>query len=158
MTIYNLGSINIDHVYMLKRIPKPGETLSALESLTNIGGKGLNISAAAYRAGADVRHIGIISAADPLVLEKILDLGLDCTLISQIDTQTGHAIVYVDENAENTIVIHGGANLHFSEAQIRHALSSARPKRLCRIRRLESYDAMHLFWLVHRCKTPAPYS
>jgi|TARA_B110000914_G_C15519872_1_gene476163 ribokinase len=127
MTIFNLGSINIDHVYMLKRIPKPGETLSALESLTNIGGKGLNISAAAHQAGADVRHIGIISAADPLVLDKILDLGLDCTLISQIDTQTGHAIVYVDENAENTIVIHGGANLHFSEAQIRHALSSARP-------------------------------
>jgi ribokinase len=127
MTIYNLGSINIDHLYMLKRIPKPGETVSSLESLTNIGGKGLNISVAAHRSGADVRHIGTIGSADPSVLDMVANLGLDCALISQIDTQTGHAIVYVDESSENAIVVHGGANLCFSDAQIRTALSSARP-------------------------------
>ncbi len=100
MTIYNLGSINIDHVYMLKRIPKPGETLSALESLTNIGGKGLNISAAAYRAGADVRHIGIISAADPLVLEKILDYGV---------CEVGIESTVVDCRGKNPIILRHGA-------------------------------------------------
>jgi len=127
MTIYNLGSINIDHLYMLKRIPKPGETVSSIESLTNIGGKGLNISVAAYRSGADVRHIGIIGSADKFVLDMIADLGLDCALISQIDTRTGHAIVYVDETSENSIVVHSGANFCFSDAQIRTALSNARP-------------------------------
>jgi len=127
MTIYNLGSINIDHLYMLERIPKPGETLSSLESHTNIGGKGLNISVASHRSGADVRHIGVVGSADQAVLDMIADLGLDCALISQIDAQTGHAIVYVDEKSENSIVVHGGANLCFSEAQIRTALSSAQP-------------------------------
>ena len=127
MSIYNLGSINIDHLYMLERIPKPGETLSSLESHTNIGGKGLNISVAAHRSGAGVRHIGVVGSTDQSVLDMIADLGLDCALISQIDVQTGHAIVYVDEKSENSIVVHGGANLCFSEVQIRTALSSAQP-------------------------------
>ena len=126
MTIYNLGSINIDHLYMLERIPKPGETLSSLEGLTSIGGKGLNISVAAHRSGADVRHIGVVGSADQSVFDMIDGLGLDCTHISQTDAQTGHAIVYVDKNAENSIVVHGGANLLFSEIQIRTALSSAK--------------------------------
>ena len=127
MTIYNLGSINIDHLYMLERIPKPGETLSSLETHITIGGKGLNISVAANRSGADVRHIGVVSSADPSVLDMIAGLGLDSALISQVDVQTGHAIIYVDENSENSIVVHGGANLCFSESQIRTALSSAQP-------------------------------
>jgi ribokinase len=127
MTIYNLGSINIDHIYMLERIPKPGETLSSIEGLTNIGGKGLNISVAAYRSGAHVRHIGVIGSADQTVLDMIGGFGLDCTHITQIDAQTGHAIIYVDEKSENSIVVHGGANLCFSEDQIRMALSSAQP-------------------------------
>ena len=127
MTIYNLGSINVDHLYMLERIPKPGETLSSLETHITIGGKGLNISVAANRSGADVRHIGVVSSADPSVLDMIAGLGLDSALISQVDVQTGHAIIYVDENSENSIVVHGGANLCFSESQIRTALSSAQP-------------------------------
>jgi ribokinase len=126
MTIYNLGSINIDHLYMLERIPKPGETLSSLEGLSSMGGKGLNISVAAHRSGADVRHIGVVGSADQSVFDMIKGLGLDCTLISQADAQTGHAIVYVDKKAENSIVVHGGANLLFSEVQIRTALSSAK--------------------------------
>ena len=127
MTIYNLGSINVDHLYMLERIPKPGETLSSLETHITIGGKGLNISVAAHRSGADVRHIGVVGSADPSVLDMIAGLGLDRALISQVDVQTGHAIIYVDENSENSIVVHGGANLCFSESQIRTALSSAQP-------------------------------
>ena len=127
MTIYNLGSINIDHLYMLERIPKPGETLSSLETHITIGGKGLNISVAAHRSGADVRHIGVVGSADPFVLDMIAGLGLGSTLISQVDVQTGHAVIYVDENSENSIVVHGGANLCFSESQIRTALSSAQP-------------------------------
>ena len=127
MTIYNLGSINVDHLYMLERIPKPGETLSSLETHITIGGKGLNISVAAHRSGADVRHIGVVGSADPSVLDMIAGLGLDRALISQVDVQTGHAIIYVDENSENSIVVHGGANHCFSESQIRTALSSAQP-------------------------------
>ena len=75
----------------------------------------------------DVWHIGVVGSADKSVLDMLADLGLDCALISQVNAQTGHAIVYVDEKSENSIVVHGGANLCFSEVQIRTALSSAQP-------------------------------
>lgn len=127
MTLYNLGSINVDHLYMVERIPKPGETVASLESLTSMGGKGLNISVAAHRSGADTRHVGVVGAADADVLNVITKLGLDCALISTTNAQTGHAIVYVDPNSENCIVIHGGANLCFTDTQIRLALKHAQP-------------------------------
>lgn len=127
MTIYNLGSINIDHLYMLERIPEPGETLASIESMIHIGGKGLNISIAGQRSGADIHHVGIIGSGDVTVLNMIADLGLDCAMISRADAQTGHAIIYVDQASENCIVIHGGANLCFSDRQIRSVLSNAQP-------------------------------
>ena len=50
MTIYNLGSINIDHVYRLATLPQAGETLHAQDFAMGLGGKGANQSVAAARA------------------------------------------------------------------------------------------------------------
>jgi ribokinase len=128
VTIYNLGSINIDHLYMLQTLPKPSETLASIECMINIGGKGMNISVAAHRSDANVKHVGVIGMGDTVVRKMIDDLGLNTELISCFDAQTGHAIVYVDRNSENCIVVHGGANLHFREVQVRQALSEAKPE------------------------------
>ena len=57
MTIYNLGSINIDHVYRLAELPRAGETIHALDHALGLGGKGANQSVAAARAGARVVHL-----------------------------------------------------------------------------------------------------
>ena len=68
MTVYNLGSINIDHVYRVPHLPAPGETLSALEYSQGLGGKGANQSVAAARAGAICHHIGAIGPSSGWVL------------------------------------------------------------------------------------------
>lgn len=126
MRIFNLGSINVDHLYQVNRLPEPGETLSSRGYLVNMGGKGLNISVAAHRSGADVRHVGLVGAGDHSVREMISDLGLGDQLIKDVQAPTGHAIIYLDDQSENCIVIHGGANHCFSEETIRSSLCHAK--------------------------------
>lgn len=60
MRILNFGSMNLDFVYEVESIVRPGETVRALSRRTYCGGKGLNQSVALARAGADVCHAGLI--------------------------------------------------------------------------------------------------
>lgn len=110
MAIYNLGSINIDHVYALPHLPEPGETLHARVHSFGLGGKGMNQSVAAAKAGADVHHIGAIGKSDLWVRERIESYGVNCKFIREIDSATGHAVIFVDAKGENTIVLEPGAN------------------------------------------------
>lgn len=127
MTIYNLGSINLDHVYQLEHMPAPGETLAAKDYSVNLGGKGFNISVALHRAGARVRHIGAVQEKDGLVQNLLKEFALDQSAITPVETATGHAIIYVDSGAENQIVIYPGANAAITEEQVDHALADAQP-------------------------------
>ncbi|MEF9601662.1 PfkB family carbohydrate kinase, partial [Paracoccus sp. PXZ] len=112
MTIYNLGSINIDHVYRLPALPRPGETLHAQSYAQGLGGKGANQSVAAARAGADVVHLGAMGNGDDWVLERLAAAGVRTSAIARLpEIATGHAIILVDAGGENSIVLHGGANL-----------------------------------------------
>ena len=110
MTIYNLGSINIDMVYRVPHLPAPGETLAACEYSQGLGGKGANMSVAAARGAAHVRHIGAVGADGRWVVERLMEYGVDTTHITQVSEATGHAIINVDDAAENAIVLWPGAN------------------------------------------------
>ena len=111
MAIWNLGSINIDRVYRLDHLPAPGETIAAREHVVGLGGKGANQSVAAARAGAATRHIGAMGTGDDWVLDRLQQAGVDCTHVARLDDAvTGHAVILVDVDAENSIVIHPGAN------------------------------------------------
>ena len=111
MTIYNLASINIDHVYRLAALPKAGETLHSRGLSLGMGGKGSNQSIAAARAGAQVVHLGAVGQADDWVIDRLRQAGVQTDRIARrTDQPTGHAIILVDQDAENCIVIHGGAN------------------------------------------------
>lgn len=119
MTIWNLGSINIDHIYQLATLPKPGETLSAKTLGYGLGGKGANQSVAAARAGARTVHLGAMGPGDDWVLDRLRDAGIDTSHIRRLpDQPTGHAIILVDAEAENAIIIYAGANraLNFGDA------------------------------------------
>lgn len=122
MTVFNLGSINADHVYSVPHLPQPGETLAATEFVIGLGGKGTNQSVAAARAGSDVFHIGAIGPDGTWAREKLTQLGVNVEGVEQIETPTGHAIINVDENAENAIVLFQGANIALSRAAISRAL------------------------------------
>ena len=75
MTIFNLGSINIDRAYSLDHIVAPGETASALALRESPGGKGFNQSIALARAGARVRHIGAIGADGAHLVAMLREAG-----------------------------------------------------------------------------------
>ncbi|SMO95345.1 ribokinase [Paracoccus laeviglucosivorans] len=112
MTIYNLGSINIDHVYRLTALPRAGETLHSHALSLGMGGKGSNQSIAAAKAGGEVVHLGAMGTGDAWVLERLAQAGVQTDRIARLAEQpTGHAIILVDDAAENCIVIHGGANV-----------------------------------------------
>ncbi len=127
MSIFNLGSINIDHVHRVEHLPAPGETVSALGYVRALGGKGANQSLAAAAGGARVHHIGAVGADGAWAVERLAVAGVDVSSISTVDTPTGHAVIFVDRGGENQIVIHGGANRALNMAQIERVLREARP-------------------------------
>lgn len=125
MTVFNLGSINVDLFYRVPHLPEPGETLPATAHETGLGGKGANQSVAVAKAGSIVRHIGMIGRDNPWVLDRLTGYGVDVTHVGRVDAATGHAIIMVDEAGENAIVTFAGANYQQSLTAISSVLESA---------------------------------
>ena len=81
MTIWNLGSINADHVYALPHLPAPGETLAARSLTTGLGGKGANMSVACARAGGRVEHIGAVGPEGAWMAERLNGYGVSACAV-----------------------------------------------------------------------------
>jgi ribokinase len=107
-----LGSANLDLVYAVDRIPRPGETVLATSQDRHPGGKGLNQAIASARAGASTAFIGAVGADDggAVLAAAIAGGGLDGRLLRQVDEPTGTAVIAVDRHGENAIVVAAGAN------------------------------------------------
>lgn len=125
MTVYNFGSINIDLIYRVPHLVKPGETLSSRSMDTVLGGKGANQSVAVARAGALVKHVGRIGESDQWAVKQMAELGVDVSLVDLIDGPSGHAIIQVDDSGENSIILHGGANQSFSRQILEEHFATA---------------------------------
>lgn len=129
MTIYNLGSINVDHVYRLPHMPVPGETMASRDYAQGLGGKGANQSVAVARAGARVIHIGAIAAqAEDWVVDGLGEYGVDTTHIARLPhIASGHAIILLDASGENSIILHSGANGRLDKGAVEAALAGIGP-------------------------------
>ncbi len=125
MTVYNFGSINIDYVYRVHHLVNPGETIPSLTLETVLGGKGANQSVALARAGARVSHVGRVGLSDQWAIEALHVAGVDTTHTQCVDQASGHAIIQVDEQGENAIVLHGGANQSFDRNSLLAMLEQA---------------------------------
>ena len=123
MKILNFGSINKDFFYSVNDFVKPGETISSIKYNVKIGGKGLNQSVGISKAGQKIYHAGIINKDDTFILDKLKKWNINCENIVLGDNPTGHAIIQVDKNGENSIIIHGGANHDFDIKFIKSVLS-----------------------------------
>lgn len=110
MKILNFGSLNIDHVYQVDHISRPGETISSDSYQVFAGGKGANQSAALALADARVFHAGQVGPEGQWLLDRLAGLGVDVTHTRVGDVPTGHAIIQVDAAAQNSIVLFPGAN------------------------------------------------
>jgi ribokinase len=106
-----VGSVNLDLVAKVDRLPRPGETLTASSFERIPGGKGANQAVAAARLGADVRFVGCVGrdAAADEALVNLRTLDLD---VHEVDAPTGVALIFVAADGENEIVIVPGANAH----------------------------------------------
>lgn len=121
MSIVVLGSINMDLTTYVPRLPTPGETLFGTSFITVPGGKGFNQAVAAGRLGATTKFIGRVGedAFGKGVLQLIADEPLDVSGIA-IDPKsgTGLAVISVDEQAENAIIVISGANMAHDESDV----------------------------------------
>ena len=81
MKLVNFGSLNVDRVYRVEQFVRPGETVLAEDCRFFAGGKGLNQSVAAARAGARVLHAGMVGEDGGLLLETLAESGADVSLI-----------------------------------------------------------------------------
>lgn len=119
MKILNFGSCNIDYVYNVSEFVRAGETISALSTSEHPGGKGLNQAVAAARAGGNVFFAGNIGE-DGLFLKELLESsGVDTKYLKINKARTGNAIIQIDENGENCIIVSAGANALLDEAYIK---------------------------------------
>ena len=124
MAVYNLGSINIDHIYTLPHLVRAGETLAATEMQSALGGKGANQSIAIARAGGQVRHGGMINQGDVSWLKEMTDAGVETSFIIYGDMPTGHAIVAVDaKTAENQIILSPSCNANIPDDLVEKVLA-----------------------------------
>lgn len=108
-----IGSTNIDLIATMDRFPKVGETIEGLSFQQEMGGKGANQALAAHRAGGKVAFISILG--DDQYGNNALKFyereGMDVSLSQKCEElPTGTAMIWVDHNGDNSIVINPGAN------------------------------------------------
>ena len=127
--IYVIGSSNTDMVVMTHRLPSPGETVIGGTFFMNPGGKGANQAVAAARLGGNVSFVARIGedlfgdkALEQLKEEKIIT----DYIIRDADHPSGIALIGVDSQGENTIIVAPGANGQLSIADVKKVLQSIR--------------------------------
>lgn len=115
------GSINLDFIATLDRLPQPGETALGPTYITAPGGKGANQALAAARLGAKVKMIGAVGR-DAVAVEALSLLsaeGVDLTGVRDVELPTGAAFIGVDPKGENLIMVASGANAAVKSAALR---------------------------------------
>ena len=126
-----VGSLNMDLVIRTPRLPAPGETILGREFTTAPGGKGANQAIAAAKLGASVAMVGRVGS-DGFGRTLREGLSADAVDITHVFTDdyaaTGVAVIQVDDQGQNTIVVASGANAQVTRADVdksRAVLTSA---------------------------------
>jgi ribokinase len=120
------GSVGLDLIGTVPRLPKPGETVLGGTFASAPGAKGANQALAAKRAGRDVRHVCAIGrdgfAAEALALLEAG--GVDLSRMKRAEAPTAIAMIYVDAHGENAIAVLPGANATLTPADADATLAS----------------------------------
>lgn len=91
----------------------------------NAGGKGLNQSVAAARAGAQVLHAGAVGSDGLFLKEILVDAGADVSCLRVMDTESGCAFIEVNSKGQNRIIVSAGTNRMYTEEYIKNVLEKA---------------------------------
>lgn len=110
MKLLVFGSLNIDFVYRVEHIVKEGETTSVKSLQRFLGGKGFNQAIAIARSGVPVSFAGCIGQDGTDLAKTLNSANVDTSLVKTVSDKTGQAIIQVDDNGQNSILIFKGAN------------------------------------------------
>lgn len=118
MKIVNYGSINLDCVYEVDHIVKPGETLLASGKKQFCGGKGLNQSLAVAKAGGMVYHAGIVGEDGNMLLEALTAGRVNVEHILRAPGESSHTVIQVDAHGQNSIIVFNGEHMKPTEQEL----------------------------------------
>lgn len=107
-----IGSLNVDLVFLVDRMPNAGETVTGGDLQRHLGGKGLNQALAVARAGAPSWIVGAVGTDDGglWMRESLRAAGVDDSAVADIDGPSGTALIELDAEGANRIVVIPGAN------------------------------------------------
>jgi ribokinase len=136
MSVFVLGSINLDAVARVDDLPRPGETVAGLSLALFPGGKGANQAVAAARMGAPTRLMGAVGRDDsgPSLKTKLAGYGVQVADVMELPgVPTGQAHVWVASSGENMIVVTSGANASITPQQVTAAPLEGQRVMLCQL-------------------------
>jgi len=121
------GSVNLDLVARVARLPRPGETLAGRAFSASPGGKGANQALAAHRAGAEVALFGAVGRDTfaTAALALLREAGVQLEGLKEADAPTGVALIHVEDSGENAITVIAGANAHAAADSVPERLLDA---------------------------------
>ena len=128
--VYVVGSLNADHRVRVSRIPETGETILGSDIVVGAGGKGANQAVAASRAGAPATMIGACGddADGDVVRAALTRQGVDTRHVHVVNgARTGRALITVDDDGGNAIVVSPGANARLTEQDVSAGLQHMAP-------------------------------
>jgi ribokinase len=124
MRILVFGSLNIDLTFLVDHIVQSGETISSDSLVRSAGGKGANQAAALAKAGMDVFMAGKIGRDGLFLLETLSSYGANTEYVSIYDGATGQALIQLDRNGQNAIVLYAGGNTAITLEEIQHTIGN----------------------------------
>jgi len=118
MKILVYGSLNIDQIFSVDHIVQPGETTSSYSLEKSAGGKGANQAAALAKAGMEVYLAGKIGEDGRFLLDLLNSYGVNTSKVAVYSGATGQAIIQLDRNKQNSILLYAGGNGEIREDEI----------------------------------------
>lgn len=117
-----IGSLNMDLVVTMERMPEMGETIQGQNIHYVSGGKGANQAVGCAKLGADITLIGAVGTDlfGQQIIEQLIEYGVTTDNIAQLDKlPTGTATILHVAN-DNSIIIVSGANSATSIEMVNH--------------------------------------
>jgi ribokinase len=163
------GSLNIDLTFGVDHIVRPGETISSGSLMKSAGGKGANqaaalakaLSNAFSKAGMPVYMAGKIGRDGRFLLSLLESYGVNTRHVFIYEGETGQAIIQLDKNRQNSIVLFGGGNAAITREEIGRVLAAFTPGDLIVLQNEIAHTRQIMETAKNRglkiCLNPSPY-
>ena len=120
-----VGSINMDLILKMEKVPETGENLLGTDYGYANGGKGANQATALAKLGANVKMVGKVANDEngKALIENLKSKNIDVSGVKTDGSQTGLAAIILDGEGKNRIVVYEGANAEISPSDAVESIS-----------------------------------